>query len=185
MQPIIYINKGPIQNVYWDYEDAAPGGPVGEISYLGTIYTNELFVQVDDYGSVWKVGIRSDNAKFEYGYIPIVSGQNFDYAYGSLYDYGYHTYKDNYQQKYVSGYKFLIRRKCRIFNGTTEVTSIYPGDFVVTDGNSNGGVSHPYRLSIKGYQKNGIFYALSNGWCDTDIEIGYSMANEATTYGQW
>ncbi|GIN91597.1 hypothetical protein J6TS1_15570 [Siminovitchia terrae] len=98
-----------------------------------------------------------------------------------------------YQQKYrygadSRGHKFkILHRQCRIFSGENVVATVKPGGYVVSDGASHGGSKHPYRLSIKGYYHSGSakYVAVTNGWCDTDIEVGKCMYNTVTTDGKW
>jgi len=101
----------------------------------------------------------------EYGYYEMV-----DFFPGSIGDLGK-----------VEGYKFQVRRKCRIFKGTKEITSIYPGDAILTDGMSNCGASYSDRLSIRLYRKNGKWYD-DGEWCDTDTRIGKVMPSTITVY---
>lgn len=88
----------------------------------------------------------------------------------------------------VYGYIFPVRRKCRIFWNGKEISSIYPGDVIGVDGNSYADAGtewwRPYRLKIFGYRKNGEWLTNVHGelTCDTDIDIGYSMAWQITPY---
>lgn len=58
---------------------------------------------------------------------------------------------------------------------------------MIVNSNSQGGESHPYRLMIHEYRKNGRYinatakYLVAHLWCDTDYEIGYAMKNQITT----
>lgn len=157
---------------------------------IGDIYPNELFVDTGEgyhpEGGDARIGFYSPSG-WRYGYVKakIYSWSNFfKPAYSGGYSYGWTSVGYDAAQ----GYRFNVRRKCRIFSGTTEIDNLYAGDFIITDGSSDGGYSYPYRLSIVGYQKaSGASSGrrVTDGWCDTDIEIGYSMYNEVTTYGKW
>nr|MDH3077255.1 hypothetical protein [Bacillus velezensis] len=81
----------------------------------------------------------------------------------------------------------VLHRQSRIFSGTNVITTVKPGGKIITDGYSSSGSSYPYRLSIKGYIHAGStkYHKVTNGWCDTDLEIGKSMYNTVTIDGKW
>ncbi|WP_276703924.1 hypothetical protein [Caldibacillus debilis] len=186
-QPIIAINPYP--------QDSFPIYDFHTNTKIGDVLPKELFVWAG-YSMVSKATGKSEDVYWAYtakkGWwkcrIPHMWGEwiwspayDRDSAYSD-----YVGYYDPVNKKTVYGYKFLVRRKCRIWTANLrEVTSIYAGDWIVTDGKSNGGSSRPYLLSIRGYSKGGTFRSIDNGWCDTDIEIGYSGGKSVTVYGKW
>lgn len=178
MQPLITINRGNYtKKVYSTYE----GAKYGYVDhYIGEIYVNELFATTHDYGDgVLQIYFCAPNRSGRYGYIDEVSGDHFMNAYSNLFDFGYRSTPPR-------GYIFKVRRRCRIFEGETEVDVVNAGAEVFNGGSSYGGLKHPYRLAINAYKReDGTVVDVDNGWCDLDFEIGYSMANEITVYGNW
>ncbi|WP_163537387.1 hypothetical protein [Gracilibacillus sp. YIM 98692] len=176
MQPEININKSgrsiPVYERNGEYD-----GNYG--NQIGTIYNNELFILVG-YNDALFIEFYSPTG-YRWGCIrtqdvynslttPAYQGQ---YSYGWLRD---------------SGYQFkVLHRQSRIFDDENQITAVQPGGYIYTDGQSEGGSSHPYRLSINGYQHEGsdTVHLLTNGWCDVDIEIGYTMYNTVTIDGNW
>lgn len=172
------INKSAYtMPVYSDYGMPSWGTKVGDI-YVGELYTEQGFFSEGN--SAMSISFYSPNG-WKGGYIKYEHWSRSgaaNKAFSSSYDLG--TQAD--------GYEFKVKlRQCRIFSGENHVATIYPGDFIVTDGYSSSGSKYPYRLSIKGYRKAGSAFTTSvtNGWCDTDIELGYSMHTECTLEGTW
>ncbi|MDC3413933.1 hypothetical protein [Terrihalobacillus insolitus] len=145
---------------------------------LGEIYYKELWTSINScyYGCDTPDWAFSAARGWTKCYVP--TGEwGADLAYG-----------EKYAQWSInsSRHVFYVRRKCRVFKGTTEMFSLYAGDAICTDGKSVAGLTHPDRLNINGWRRNGVWtQTTSDYWCDTDINIGYSMYNEATVYGKW
>lgn len=159
--------------------------------HVGDIYPNELFTYrfydanemmhyIFFYSGIfgrWVTGRIPWNWSHEGGGIPE--------AYADPYSYGWKTVlcSNGYNE---TGFEFRVRRQCRIFSNTSQINTIYAGDAVLcADGSSRAGDTYSYRLRIIAYRKSGTWHYVSDGWCDTDLEIGYSMASSATTYGAW
>ncbi|PLR79133.1 hypothetical protein CU633_01840 [Bacillus sp. V3-13] len=143
--------------LFWGY-----GGGVS-----GYIETNELFVWRGDLDGSYSIDVRYYNAntgEWKTGYITMADGEKCAEAYSR--EYAPSTTGAGLP-------RFPVRRKCRIWQGTTEITSIYPGDLIIS-----AGASSPYDcLPIESYIKGGAVYSRDNLWCDTDIlEYGYSMS---------
>lgn len=161
------------------YNDAYTSNP----TQIATILNRELWVEngYDGESGSTSVSLWGPGNKFVNGYLrawqsPPASA--YERAYAGKYAYG----------TYGSGYKFKVaHRQSRIFSGTNVIHAVQPGGYIVTDGYSNGGQDFNYRLSILGYFDNGstAYHPVSNGWCDTDIEIGCDMYNTATIDGNW
>ncbi|MGN8842550.1 hypothetical protein ACTNDN_06970 [Niallia sp. HCP3S3_B10] len=148
---------------------------------IGTIMPNELYVETGQTGggsrpislytpNGWKNGYTDE----EY----VMPSNSMVKAYASSYAYG----------KISQGYKFkVLHRQSRIFSGENVVAAVQPGGYIVTDGESSGGEKKFYRLSIKGYihANSSKFVPVTNGWCDTDLEIGKTMYNTVTIDGLW
>lgn len=169
-QPRIGINKNGTTFPIYDFHTSAQ---------IGTLLINELFVDAG-YDMVSNANGRSEAvywAMTPSGWrmcrLYMVEYQGYDLAYSR--DKAHWTINS-------SRHVFNVRRKCRIFRGSTEITSIYSGDSICTDGNSYGGSTYPYRLSINGYCKGGKWVYEEGLWCDTDIEVGYST--NPTVYGK-
>ncbi|GAB3807755.1 hypothetical protein [Virgibacillus kimchii] len=174
----IHINTYGQNIPVWDRD-----APSGQRTQVGTLLQNELF------NRLYAQGERDVHAYRIHFYSP--TGPRFGTIYtnpeagGTSAAYTTHT-ADSITD---IGQTFRVRRRCRIFRGTSRVEYIYSGDRVVipSNNNSQGGESHPYRLYITGYIKNGVYHSAiehgaSNLWCDTDYEIGYSMGHQVTTY---
>lgn len=161
------------------YDDAYVSNP----KQIATILNRELWVfnGYDGESGSSSVSVFGPNGKFVNGYLR--DWQNppssfYSDAFAGKYAYG----------TYGTGYKFKVaHRQSRIFSGTSVIHAVQPGGYIVTDGYSSGGLTYNYRLSIKGYFDAGssAYHAVSNGWCDTDIEIGYDMYNTVTIDGLW
>lgn len=164
--PKLVINDNTVSFPIWDSDSAN--------TQLGNIYPGEIFVIDMDRGS-----------KPDYAY---TAKLGWTRCWIPLGEFGARrAYGSQFAQWSLnsSRYVFYIRRRCRIFRGTTLVTYLYPGDQICTDGNSDAGSTYPDRLSINGYNKGGKWTYGTGLWCDTDINLGYSMKNEVTTYGKW
>ncbi|WP_054860772.1 hypothetical protein [Gracilibacillus sp. JCM 18860] len=164
----------------WD-KDA----PSSQRKRIGTLYPKELFNLLyfeggDKYVKAYRIHFYSPSGpRFGTIYLNPEQGSVLN-AYSSTF---------GGDEVYDLGITFNVRRQCRVFKGTSVVRYLYAGDKVVcSNSNSQGGETHPYRLRITGYIKNGTYYSsvrqhgTSHLWCDTDYEIGYSMYNQATTY---
>jgi hypothetical protein len=171
-QPQISINDTGRSFAIYDFHSGAK---------IGDLYNMELFVWAG-YSMVSNYTGRYEDVY--YAYTPsgwrmcrIFVGESTDYAYGSAFSSYYAQWAIN-----SSRYVFYVRRQCRVFSGTTVIAYLYSGDAICTDGNSFGGSTYPYRLSINGYRKGGTWTYGTGLWCDTDIEIGYST--NPTVYGK-
>jgi hypothetical protein len=165
----ILINKSGISVPV--YGDINRGG-----GQVGAIYNNELFTYIGQDES-------GDNSAI-YFYSP--SGWRHGYIWQNYSAFNNRAFAPVYGDPVAGDYAFPVRRRCRIFSGENVITAIYPGGYIWTDGFSVAGSSHPYRLSIVGYSKDKVTWnTVVNGWCDTDLEIGYSMATTTTVDGKW
>lgn len=158
-------------------------GAMGGYGQIGTIMPWELYAYTGGEGSILTCYLYTPSG-WKWGYLPAWDWWTGDYdplfAMPFISDYSLTKWCNTHNTNH--NLAFNVRRQCRIFKNTTIVNYIYPGDCIFTDGKSDGGATHPYRLSITGYIKNGIHYSDSNLWCDTDIEIGYSMYSNTTIY---
>jgi len=144
---------------------------------IGTIAPRELYVYRGS-DMVIAVSFYSPTGWEKIGYIasqPVSAA-----AYKPEYKYG----------QYVGDYAFKVaHRQTRIFSGKNVVAAVQPGGYIITDGHSGAGSEHPDRLSIKGYIPAGGSINkpryVTDGWCDTDINIGKSMYNTITIDGLW
>lgn len=172
----ICINKkGSSVPVYSNYGLTTWG------SKVGTVNSNELFVFYGTFteanGAV-SIGFYSPSG-WRQGYVKpsAATGAFLTKAYIAKYGTSAH-----------GGIAFkVLHRQSRIFSGTNVITTVKPGGKIITDGYSSSGSSYPYRLSIKGYIHAGStkYHKVTNGWCDTDLEIGKSMYNTVTIDGKW
>ena len=133
-------------------------GAVNGYGKVGTIMEWELFTLIGGEG-IQRIWFYSPSG-WRDGY---VKGDTYDRLFSLAFEPSYY------------GLMFKIRRQCRVFNHTTVIAYLYPGDYVLPSINSVGGEQYPYRLKIDSYYKSGNHYSGTDLWCDTDIEIGYSM----------
>jgi hypothetical protein len=151
-------------------------------SQVGTVMANELFSYYGTYSEgngVVSIGFYSPSG-WRQGYIKSSQAtSSFLTA----------AYAKKYGEDFGVGYAFkVLHRQSRIFSGGNVITAVQPGGWVISDGSSSGiDNAHPYRLSIKGYMHSGgkTYYPVTNGSCDTDIEIGKSMYNTVTIDAPW
>lgn len=176
--PRIYINlSGKNVPVYSDFAGS------GATTQVGTILNREMYT-VLGYSSSYSatsVAFYSPTG-WRQGYIfdsAITDSASFNsVAFSPKYAYTYYGTQQVFEVKH---------RQSRIFSGTNVVHAVQPGGKILTDGESTGGETHPYRLSIIGYQDSGSSetHFVTNGWCDTDMEIGHDMYNTCTIDGLW
>lgn len=165
--PTLLINDSPIRFPIWNEID--------EDSRWGDIYHGELFTSIYScyYGC---------NSQY-FAYSAVMGWRKCHVAMG---EYGAsRAYGKQFAQWSMnsSRHVFYVRRKCRVFKGTKEQFSLYAGDAICTNGNSTAGLTHPDRLLINGWRKNGVWTkTTSDYWCDTDINIGFS--SNPTVYGK-
>lgn len=138
----------------------------------GRILNNECYVVRGDLNNEWTTDIYYYNAAaggWKTGQIAL-NDTSSDLAYSR---YNAHVRSSN-------GATFLVRpgRRCRIYQGTTWIDSIYgsDGDRINTSGASYAGMTYPDRLAINSYRKNGKWIVKNNLWCDTDILFGYPLS---------
>ncbi|HJV16808.1 MAG TPA: hypothetical protein VJ546_05390, partial [Bacillales bacterium] len=160
------------------YDDAYVANP----KQIATILNREIWVEngYDGESGSTSVSVFGPNRKFVSGYL-----RDWQNPPASFYE---NAHAGKYSYDYNNGYRFKVaHRQSRIFSGTNVIHAVQPGGYIVTDGYSEGGLTYNYRLSILGYfdANSSTYHAVTNGFCDTDIEIGYDMYNTATIDGLW
>lgn len=87
----------------------------------------------------------------------------------------------------TAGYRFGIRRQCRIFDvGGNHYATCYSGDAVLKADNGSQVENSPreHKVKIVAYRQSGVWH-LGYGSADTDVEIGKCMSGSTTVYGTW
>ena len=162
-------------------------------TYLAPIYPNEIYTWINDHSAGFDAMYRNvkfyraATGKYQTGYVSCHA--NMPGQYTQDHNYGV-EYQNNKWVKLttptgqtVSGFRMNARSACRVFSGTSMITRVYSGDYVLADHGSVAGESYPYRLKINGYVKNGTAYYIGdNGWCDTDVEIGNCTRSTSCIY---
>lgn len=162
-QPKIIVNNSSIN--FRIFRDCNKTNQIGEL------YPNELAVWTDGYTGACDP-YEALTSELGWSQCDIEKGEySIPNAYGSQFA----QWSIN-----TSRHVFYVRRKCRIWRGSTEILSVYSGDAICTDGRSDSALNARTRLSINGYRKGGTWHYEDGLWCDTDIEV---YSSSPTVYG--
>lgn len=158
---------------------------------IGALVIDELFIHVGTAAhdatkseilfyspSGWKTGYIAKTFETQAGgLVP---------AYSEKFSFGEQVVTVENGGSQVKGHVFNVRGACRIFYGAQEKYKLAAGDAVlVVDGFSTTGDTYNTRLRIFAYRQSGKWYHIGDGYCDTDLEIGFTSKNKVTVYGQW